>query len=92
MSRTVETLRAIAAEEIPEATKMRMLIAAFAAANWVGIMMLLLVVGDLTPARVAIQFATLVSGLVMGAYFVCSKAPAIARAVLAVFAPLSAKH
>lgn len=60
-----------------------MLTAAFACANWVTLMMVLLVVGDLHPVRPAVQLAVGVSGAVFGAHFVFSRLPAIARAILA---------
>lgn len=82
-SRTVDTLRSIATEEVSGDTRLRMLTAALACANWVSMMMVLLVVGDLQPVRPAFQLAVSVSGAVFGAHFVLSRAPAIARAVLA---------
>jgi formate/nitrite transporter FocA (FNT family) len=69
-------------DEVPGDTKLRSLIAALAAANWITLMMILLVLADLKSAQSAAEFAVLMSGLLFAVHLILTRSPRIVRGTL----------
>jgi hypothetical protein len=82
MRESIEELADI--DQVPGDTKLRSLIVSLAAANWVTLMMILLVLGELISAEAAGQFAVVMSGVFIGIHLVVMRSPALARGALRV--------
>jgi hypothetical protein len=75
------TVAEIADSETPPAAHTRMLILALVASNWVILNTLLLHQTDLMESAIAVQFAVFLELLIVLAYFILSRIPAIARQI-----------
>lgn len=69
-------------DEVPGDTKLRLLIAALAAANWITLMMILLILAGLKSVQSAAEFAVLMSGLLFAVHLILTRSPIIVRGIL----------
>jgi len=71
----------IAGYEVPGSSRLRMLITALVASNWVTIHMMSLHVGGLVPFQEAAEVSVYAAGVIFAAHLILSRLPTIARSV-----------
>lgn len=81
-ARLIEAINEIANSEVGGSVRIRWLILALVASNWVTIWMMFMYVTDLIPAREAARMAFFTTGFLFAMYFIVSRLPIIARNIL----------